>query len=228
MNGTRFRAVLAALISLLTCLLVVPASAATEYASQAKTPILFVHGWNGGGWNWDSMAGKFKNDGWPANYLDQWNYDTHQSNVDTAKQLADEVNKLKAATGASKVDIVSHSMGGLSSRYYLKNMMGTGNVDRWVSLGGPNHGTTSANSCVDTSCVEMRPNSDFLNALNASDETPGSSVYATWWSPCDEIINPHESVKLTGAANTQTGCLGHLMLLSDDTVYGQVRNFVGQ
>jgi triacylglycerol lipase len=50
--------------------------------------------------------------------------------------------------------------------------------------------------------------------------------YGTWWSPCDEVINPDESVILTGAANTQTACLGHSELRTDATVYGQVRDFV--
>ena len=35
-------------------------------------------------------------------------------------------------------------MGGLSTRYYLKNLGATQYVDDWVSIGGPNHGTTFA------------------------------------------------------------------------------------
>ncbi|MCZ7414840.1 MULTISPECIES: esterase/lipase family protein [unclassified Streptomyces] len=47
-------------------------------------------------------------------------------------------------------------MGGLSSRYYLKNLGGTSKVDSWASLGGPNHGTDMAEACFNTSCLEMR------------------------------------------------------------------------
>jgi triacylglycerol lipase len=74
----------------------------------------------------------------------------------------------------------------------------------------------------------MLPGSAFLNALNSGTETPGapSVHYGTWWSPCDEIINPHESVLLNGATNTQTACLSHVALTTDATVYGQVRDFV--
>jgi len=56
-------------------------------------------------------------------------YNSAQSNAATAQEVSREVQELQAATGAAKVDIASHSMGGLSSRYYLKNLGGTANVD---------------------------------------------------------------------------------------------------
>nr|WP_229896485.1 triacylglycerol lipase [Streptomyces cinerochromogenes] len=209
-----------------------PASAAQAAGSSAfrsgSNPVLFVHGYTGDGGNWNTMASRFRNDGWPSSYLDQWTYDWRQSNATTAQQLSAEVDRLLAATGATQVDIVSHSMGGLSSRYYLKNLAGTAKVDAWVSLGGPNHGTDSANSCLDTSCTEMRIGSDFLAALNSGDETPGSARYATWWSPCDTVINPDSSVPLSGATNTETACLTHTDLFNDATVYTEVRNTINR
>lgn len=213
--------------TLLTMSLSVQAHAAgtTSTFGPSSNPILFVHGYTSSGSYWNTMASDFKNDGWPAAYLDQWSYDWHQSNATTASQLASEVDRLLAATGASKVDVIAHSMGGLSSRYYAKNLGGDAKIDAWVSLGGPNHGTDWANGCTDTSCVEMRIGSTFLNSLNSGDETPGSPRYATWWSPCDTVINPDSSVSLSGATNTKTACLSHTALGSDPTVYGQVRNF---
>ena len=90
----------------------------------------------------------------------------------------------------------------------------------------PNHGTTTANLCGVVSCVEMRPGSAFLDALNAGDETPGTPRYATWWSACDQVTTPQQSVILEGATNTQTACLQHSQLYTDATVYQQVRNWV--
>lgn len=206
-----------------------PAQATNSSAFHATSnPILFVHGYSGDASNWNTMANRFSTDGWPSSYLDRWSYDWRQSNATTAQQLSAEVDRLLAATGATKVDIVSHSMGGLSSRYYLKNLDGTSKVDAWVSLGGPNHGTDSANSCFDTSCTEMRIGSGFLAALNSGDETPGTPRYATWWSPCDTVINPDSSVSLSGAVNTQTTCLGHMGLLTDATVYAQTRDTINR
>ncbi|MFE5919120.1 esterase/lipase family protein [Streptomyces sp. NPDC056468] len=137
-------------------------------------------------------------------------YDWRQSNATTAQQLAAEVDCLLAATGASKVDIVTHSMGGLSSRYYAKNLRGTEKIDAWVSQVGPNHGTDWANGCGYTSSFERRLGSTFLTSLNSGDESPGTPRYGTWWSPCHTIINPESSVSLSGAMNTRTACLGHI------------------
>jgi triacylglycerol lipase len=200
-------------------------AAGTSTFGASSNPILFVHGYSSSGSYWNTMADDFRADGWPSSYLDQWSYDWRQSNATTAQQLAAEVDRLLAATGASKVDIVSHSMGGLSSRYYAKNLGGSGKIDAWVSLAGPNHGTDWANGCAYTSCLEMRIGSTFLTSLNAGDETPGNPRYGTWWSPCDTIINPDSSVSLNGAKNIQTACLSHTAIGSDPTVYGQVRDF---
>ena len=191
-------------------------------------PILFVHGWNSSGSVWNTMISRFQADGWTAGQLFNWSYNTSQSNEITAEQILAKVNDIKAQTGASKVDIITHSMGGLSSRWCVKFDGCDGSVDAWVSLGGPNHGTDTAYFCTQTSCREMRPGSTFLNTLNSGDETPGSATrWRTWWSPCDSVINPDSSVSLSGATNTQTACLSHSALYSDATVYGQVRDFVG-
>ncbi|MET9323398.1 triacylglycerol lipase [Streptomyces sp. NPDC003038] len=218
--GTLAASTLAAL-----CLNAPPAGA--QPAPVGPDPIVFVHGWNSNGSTWDTMASRFMADGWPAGHLNQWTYNTSQSNATTASQLAQEIDRVLAATGAAKVDVVTHSMGGLSARYYTKNLGGDAKVDAWISLGGPNHGTDTAYWCGGASCTEMRPGSTFLNSLNSGDETPGASRYATWWSPCDRVINPDSTVALDGAMNTQTACLGHSELRTDATVYGQVKAFAG-
>ena len=200
---------------------------AVPAASFAADPILFVHGWSGSSSNWNTMVSRFEKDGWPKSHLSAYSYSTSQSNkVSAEKEVKPRIESLLKSTGATKVDIVAHSMGSLNSRWYVKLLGGESTVDEWVSLGGPNHGTTTANFCFSTACVEMRPNSTFLNELNAGDETPGGVNYGTWWSPCDEIINPDSSVSLSGATNTETACISHNALLTDETVYTGVREFV--
>jgi triacylglycerol lipase len=194
--------------------------------AMAHDPILFVHGWNGSESNWTTMISNFSREGWTREELNNWRYNTSQSNVRTASEVARKVEEIRSSTGAAKVDIIAHSMGSLNTRYYLKNLRGTEFVDDWVSLGGPNHGTTTANTCAETSCLEMRVGSEFLTRLNETDETPGAVSYGTWWSSCDEFINPDESVILSGATNTAAGCIGHIALTSNSTVFAGVRDFV--
>jgi triacylglycerol lipase len=189
-------------------------------------PILFVHGWNANSSTWTTMVSRFKNDGWTDAELANWSYNYRQSNATTAAQIAAKVDSILRVTGATHVDIITHSMGTLSARYYVRNLGGDGKVDALVSLGGANHGTNTANLCFDTSCFEMRPGSSFLTALNADDETWGTPRYATWWSSCDEVIIPQTSTILSGATNTQTACMQHSQLHEDPTVYSQVKSWI--
>jgi triacylglycerol esterase/lipase EstA (alpha/beta hydrolase family) len=190
-------------------------------------PILFVHGYTSNASTWNTTIARFQADGWEANRLFAYTFSSTQSNATIAQAVAQRVNEIKAATGAAKVDIITHSMGGLSSRYYLKNLGGTANVDDWVSLAGPNHGTTWAYGCFFFSpCNQMIPGSSFLNQLNSGDETPGAVNYGTFWSSCDELINPDTSTILSGATNTNVGCLSHSAVKDSAAVYAQYRDFV--
>jgi triacylglycerol lipase len=197
-------------------------------SSLAQDPILFVHGWSESASLRNTMISRFEKDGYAKSALMAYSYNTATSNKTLAEtEVKSHVETLlKNNPGATKVDIISHSMGSLNTRWYIKFDGGESKVDDWVSLGGPNHGTETANTCSQTSCIEMRVGSTFLSELNAGDETPGVVSYGTWWSPCDEIINPDESVILSGATNTKTACLTHAALTTDETVYKQVREFV--
>ncbi|MFD3869401.1 esterase/lipase family protein [Streptomyces sp. NPDC058623] len=168
------RSVFTLLLALMPLLPTHASAANSGHQATGPDPVVFVHGWNSDGSTWQAMADRLRNDGWPDGHLDQWTYNAGQSNTTTAKQLADEVQRVLDATGATKVDIVTHSMGALSSRHYLKNLGGTFKVDAWVSLAGPNHGTETARWCAGAPCIEMRPGSTFLNNLNSDDETPGT------------------------------------------------------
>lgn len=202
--------------------------AASEAHAQALDPILFVHGWRGRAEQWRPMMERFVDDGWSRARLFAWTLDPRDSNPVAAAKIAARVDQIMVATGASRVDIVTHSMGALPTRYYLKKLESGGKVDAWVSLGGPNHGIHVAELCISADCKDMRRGSAFLAALNHGDETPGQARYATWRSPCDEIIDPLDTVVLRGADNHLTGCVSHLGLLRDASIYRAVRDFVSQ
>ena len=112
--------------------------------TPTHNPILFIHGYNGNSATWNTMVSRFKADGWTDAELVNWSYNYRQSNATTAAQIQLKVDSILNVTGATKVDIITHSMGPLSARYYVRNLDGDGKVDALVSLGGANHGTTIA------------------------------------------------------------------------------------
>jgi triacylglycerol lipase len=169
-------------------------------------PIIFVHGWNGSASNFNTMVSRFKADGWPAELLFTFNYNSSQCVTTSASQLRTFINDVLARTGATKVDIIAHSLGGL-----VADAAG-GSVAQSVALGSPFKGTDTANVCFDCSCQTMRP------------PGPGGCLNATWWSPCDEIINPDSSASC--GQSHQTACIGHMDLLTDVATYQGVRDYV--
>ncbi|MDG4863249.1 triacylglycerol lipase [Streptomyces sp. T-3] len=214
--------------------LLMPLTTAQAAPSQpqvqaARTPVVFVHGYNADPGVWGSLRDDFKADGYTDAELFSWGYDTSQSvNETLSGRFADYVEQVRAQTGAAKVDVVAHSFGSLVTRWYIKYDGGTSKVAHWVSLAGPNHGTSTAWACAlwSQACKDMTPGSYVQDGLAEGDETPGDVAYATWWSNCDEVINPDSSVPVSGATNNAAGCIKHNDFLGDDGVSQGVRGFV--
>ncbi|MEU6104648.1 esterase/lipase family protein [Streptomyces flaveolus] len=203
-----------------------PAGTAAQPLSTS-TPVVFVHGYTGNASNWVTAMSVFRLNGWSSSDLFAYEYDSYGDNVTNARGLASYVDNVKARTGASKVAIVNHSMGGLVSQYYLKVLGGNTSVSHLASIAGANHGTTYAGAClIYTTCQQMYPGSSFISQITAGDETPGSTRYATWYSACDGIIIPYTSTRLSGATNTNVLCQTHIGYLADTVVLGQIARFV--
>jgi triacylglycerol lipase len=227
MNGPRRVAV-----SALVALLAVGCDGGTtdpgdDYPVLRHDPILFVHGFGGSSDDFDEMRSRFEADGWRDGIeLFAFDYSSTVSNAANAQTVRNHVKYVLEKTGAAKVDIISHEMGSLSSRFFIRHFDGVNKVDAWVSLGGPNHGTTTALGCTEIPCQEMSVESTFLTALNADVEGPPPARYATWRSPCDERVMPRESPAVWDAANFLTACLTNGDIVRDPGVYQQVKAFV--
>jgi len=102
-----------------------------------------------------------------------------------AQRLATVVETVLHNTGASKVDIVAHSMGGLVSRQYVRFHDGAAKVRRLITVATPNRGivppitTTVCPVLQFEECADMEQGSTFLSNLNAIDETWGGVGYYT-------------------------------------------------
>ncbi|MET9118263.1 esterase/lipase family protein [Streptomyces longwoodensis] len=192
-----------------------------------NTPVVFVHGYTGNASNWVTAMSVFRASGWSSSNLFAYEYNSYGNNITNAQGLATFVNNVKARTGAAKVAIVNHSMGGLVSQYYLKVLGGNTSVSHLASIAGANHGTTYAGAClIYTTCQQMYPGSSFIAQISAGDETPGDTRYATWYSACDGIILPYTSTRLDGADNNNVPCQTHIGYLTDTVVLGAIARFV--
>ncbi|GGL60940.1 lipase [Streptomyces fumigatiscleroticus] len=194
---------------------------------STSTPVVFVHGYTGNASNWVTAMSVFRLNGWSSSNLFAYEYNSYGNNITNAQGLATFVDNVKARTGASKVAIVNHSMGGLVSQYYLKVLGGHSSVSHLASIAGANHGTTYAGTClIYTTCQQMYPGSSFISQISSGDETPGDTQYATWYSACDGIILPYTSTKLDGATNNNVLCQTHIGYLTDTVVLGQIARFI--
>ncbi|QNP65866.1 esterase/lipase family protein [Streptomyces genisteinicus] len=203
------------------------AQPAAAGALSTGTPVVFVHGYTGSASNWTTARSVFQSNGWSSSNLFAYEYNSYGNNITNAQGLASFVSNVKSRTGASKVAIVNHSMGGLVSQYYLKVLGGHANVSHLASIAGANHGTTAAGAClIYATCQQMYPGSAFITQISSGDETPGSTEYGTWYSPCDGVILPYTSTRLTGADNNYVACETHLGFLTSTSVLGDIADFV--
>src|SRR3954470_5660357 len=180
-----------------------PAQAYNDFSCRPSAahpvPVVLVHGTfaNSAG-SWTLVDTALRADGYCTFALDYGNNATGAIEG-SAQQLSDFVDRVLAATGASKVSIVGHSQGGMMPRYYVKNLGGDAKVDDLVGLAPSNHGTDNpfaarASGC--PACVEQAAGSPFLTALNAGDESPGAVSYTQVETRYDEVVTPYTSAFL--------------------------------
>ncbi|WP_446215994.1 lipase family alpha/beta hydrolase [Micromonospora sp. IBHARD004] len=214
-------------------------TAASEVTAAAgANPVIVVGGLIGVSIAYEPIAARLRADGFQV-FIYQLPGLGFGDIRESARALAAYVDQVRAATGAAKVDLVTHSEGGLVARWYVKFLGGVDKVDHYLSLGSPQQGTYAANilkfiglgSCAGIiACQQMSIGSDLLTALNGGDDTPGSVRWSTVRTWQDELVWPIANAALAdGATNVliQSWCplrvVGHLGLVLDGTTYTVVR-----
>jgi pimeloyl-ACP methyl ester carboxylesterase len=71
-------------------------------------------------------------------------YDWRKPVAESAGWLKDKITQVKAQTGATQVDLIGHSMGGIVARAYVQGNGGVHDVAHLIQLGGPNKGAPKA------------------------------------------------------------------------------------
>lgn len=175
----------------------------------------------------------------------------------SASQLATFVDKVLASTGASKVDIVGHSQGGMMPRYYIQFLGGASKVEDMVGLAPANQGSSfhglveladdfdtltgidfvgDIGSELPASFPEMEQGSAFLQNLNAGGGTSPGVQYFNFESKYDEIVTPYTDAFLAAAPNVHnvlvqnycaTDYTEHIGIIYDPVTLALVMNALG-
>jgi triacylglycerol lipase len=169
----------------------------------------------------------------------------------SSHELAAFVDRVLAATGAAKVDIVGHSEGTVMPRYYINHLGGAAKVDHMVALtplyNGTNlldigqlallgeklspAGTAAILNVVGAfcgSCPEFLVGSPYLNELNQGGGAVAGVTYTNIMSRYDELVAPYSSGYLYAPNSTnivlQSQCaldLAEHVAVAFDPIAGQ-------
>jgi pimeloyl-ACP methyl ester carboxylesterase len=178
-------------------------------AGGARIPVLLVHGYvcNRGLWGVVRRALEARGETVWAVTLEP----VYGSIDSLVGPLAGRIDELLAATGARQVVLVTHSMGGLVARAYLRDH-GAAKVARLVTLGAPHHGSVHAYLGAGANARAMEPGSAWLEALARSEAQGFAVPFTSIFSHHDNFVAPQTSGMHPAARNIGVAAIGHVSL----------------
>ncbi|MFB7647668.1 lipase [Streptomyces sp. CB01201] len=201
-----------------------PSSGWNNYACKPSAahprPVVLVHGTFGNGTdNWLALAPYLVDRGYCVFSLDYGQlpgvplFDGLGPIDKSAAQLATFVDKVLAATGTPKVDLVGHSQGGMMPRWYLKFLGGAPKVNALVGIAPDNHGTTLDGltqllpyfpgaqdllTLATPGLADQIAGSPFVTKLNQGGDTVPGVHYTVIATKYDEVVTPYRTQFLDG------------------------------
>ena len=142
---------------------------------------------------------------------------------DLARQLTQHIARICEATGASRVVLVGHSMGGLIARACSRDPATRGRIAKIVSVGSPHHGSAIARWGLGEDARQLCPGSAWLTVLNSAEQQAAPVPIVSMFSWQDNFVAPQDSPILAHAANIPLTGIGHLALLFSEAAAQHVR-----
>jgi predicted alpha/beta hydrolase family esterase len=179
----------------------------------ARPAVLFIHGYmcNRATWRPWLLAGGL-NDRWNCATV---NLEPVFGEVNRyAEVIHAAVERLRRESGAGRVTLVAHSMGGLAARAYLRKH-GHEAVKRVVTIDTPHHGTLFARFGHGANTRQMRVACEYVRGLAAADEPVEFVCFA---SQHDNLIVPRDNQILACAEAVWFERIGHLAMTDHDSV----------
>ena len=185
------------------------------------TPVLLVHGFGHNRSGWFGLDRALRRAGFTSTHT--MNYTAGRASVpELAAKLAGRVEEIRRLTGAEKVHVVGHSLGGVLLRWYVQEMGGDQTVDAAITIASPHEGAIGALFAPGRTARDLRPGSLVMRRLAA-----GAKVRAVRWvalySNLDAVVQPATSAMLRAPKLHATNVLvkdhGHVsIMLSSRTI----------
>ena len=184
---------------------------------HGQPPVLCIHGYLCNGSYWWSMIRYLRRRGFTNLYTISLVpvFGSIECYVDQVARRIDEVLEL---SGADRVIILAHSMGGLAARCYLAAEPNRNRVEKIITLASPHHGTLIARLSPTKNSRQMRPESSFIDELNRSPSQERSAPITSIFSVDDNIVVPQDSSRLEHAQNIAVAGVGHVAMAFSPTV----------
>jgi triacylglycerol lipase len=114
--------------------------------------------------------------------------------------------------------LIGFSMGGLVGRHYLQELGGAARCDGIFTVATPHYGTRMAWLWYGEGAHQMRPGSDFLAHLAATEDRLGNIPIVTYRTCSDLMIVPSRSCNWDRALNVTVACPIHALMSCDPNV----------
>ncbi|OXS34211.1 esterase/lipase family protein [Streptomyces sp. XY006] len=205
---------------------VLPADGAAQLPTEAKPPVVLLHGFIDNRSVFVLLRRSLAQHG--RQQIESLNYSPLTCDIRAAAELLGRhIEEICERTGAQRVDVVGHSLGGLIARYYVQRLGGDTRVRTLVTLGTPHSGTRVAPLANAHPIVrQMRPGSPVLEELTRP--APGCRThFVSFWSDLDHVMDPLESACIDHpdltAQNVRVTGIGHLALPVHPAVANGIR-----
>jgi triacylglycerol lipase len=194
-----------------------PVPPAQPQTALRACPVLLVHGFCGTKSSWSLVARTLSARGLTFDAIAYAPFGTSVEHL--ADRLVAEVDRILARTGADKVHLVGHSLGGVIIGQAIADGHLNGLVDTVVTLGSPFGGSPWANLLPFGIARALREGSPLLRRL-ASAPAPEGVRWLAFTAPLDIIVPGPRSVPANAQVETVTvDGVGHLgMLVSRQVV----------
>ncbi|MBK7664908.1 MAG: lipase [Sterolibacteriaceae bacterium] len=183
--------------------------------ASGETPVLLVHGYlcNRGVWWW--LKPRIENAG---HVVATVTLEPVLGEIDDGvRPLMERIEAVCRETGASRVTLVCHSMGGLTARAYVR-ACGSERVARLITIATPHQGSAMARFGLGRNARQMRDGSAWIAALGQA-ALPAALPVVSIYSLHDSLLVPQDNAILPGAQLMPLTGRGHNeMLISRATL----------